>query len=464
MQSADLLAFLKSKGITDLKFHHEFRVTMANCPNACSQPQIKDIGIISAALPAVSDEACSDCRACADICREAAISFGEDATLPTLHSDRCVACGQCVPVCPTGTLVETIKGYRVQLGGKLGRHPQLGLELPGIYTETAVLGIVADCLDLYKKRSRRGERFGELVGSDDVTASGRALHWGVARFAPVRVGAHLFQYSNAVIQMKPNRSHSVGVVTRHDRDPQVERLIEDRTAEIRFESPFFHRSHVEIEYQAQIPYQFKVALNLVKHISPHQLTPIDRIEQTDQIKVPHHLGLQPFDQVLLAIEIGTVERLYAANGIYSSLVRFLTVIEGDAFDMVDAADDVVGAMAGHQLLCQSDGPGRVFGFKPHQNLDSVGIALLQTPRLLDVVPEPFGHGLGGQPGGELLRIEIAIVCGRHMLGQAHPGETLVDVSLNNLLQRVLSVVAKLAAVAAVDRNAIDRHHHMGPLR
>ena len=168
LQSADLLAFLKSKGITDLKFHHEFRVTMANCPNACSQPQIKDIGIISAALPAVSDEACSDCRACTDICREAAISFGEDATLPTLHSERCVACGQCVPVCPTGTLVETTKGYRVQLGGKLGRRPQLGLELPGIYTETAVLGIVADCLDLYKKRCRRGERFGELVGSDDV--------------------------------------------------------------------------------------------------------------------------------------------------------------------------------------------------------------------------------------------------------------------------------------------------------
>ena len=29
----------------DLKFHHEFRVTVADCPNSCSQPQIKDIGI-----------------------------------------------------------------------------------------------------------------------------------------------------------------------------------------------------------------------------------------------------------------------------------------------------------------------------------------------------------------------------------------------------------------------------------
>lgn len=168
LQAADLLGFLKSKGVADLKFHHEFRVTMANCPNACSQPQIKDIGIIAAALPSVGEEACSDCQACTDICKEAAITFEEGVPAPMLHSERCVACGQCVPVCPTGTLVETTRGYRVQLGGKLGRHPQLGLELPGIYTEKAVLGIVADCLKLYKKRSRSGERFGALIGPDDV--------------------------------------------------------------------------------------------------------------------------------------------------------------------------------------------------------------------------------------------------------------------------------------------------------
>jgi len=168
LQSADLIGFLKSKGVTDLKFHHEFRVTMANCPNACSQPQIKDIGIIAAAQPSVGDEACSDCRACSDICKETAITFEDGVSAPMLHTDRCVACGQCIPVCPTGTLLEAARGYRVQLGGKLGRHPQLGLELPGIYTEKAVLCIVADCLELYKTRSQRGERFGELVRSDDV--------------------------------------------------------------------------------------------------------------------------------------------------------------------------------------------------------------------------------------------------------------------------------------------------------
>ena len=51
LKKADFLGFLKAKGVTELRFHHEFRVTIAECPNACSQPQIKDIGIIAAKIP-----------------------------------------------------------------------------------------------------------------------------------------------------------------------------------------------------------------------------------------------------------------------------------------------------------------------------------------------------------------------------------------------------------------------------
>ncbi|MDA8137721.1 MAG: 4Fe-4S binding protein [Desulfobacteraceae bacterium] len=166
LRAADLVGFLKSKGIQDLKFHHEFRVTLADCPNACSQPQIKDIGIIGAARPQVGEEACSGCNTCVETCREGAISL-DDQPRPRIEQERCVACGQCIPVCPTGTIVAGPKGYRVQLGGKLGRHPQLARELPGIYTEEVVVEIVAACIELYKQKSRRGERFGELLQAED---------------------------------------------------------------------------------------------------------------------------------------------------------------------------------------------------------------------------------------------------------------------------------------------------------
>lgn len=166
LRDADLLGFLKSKGIEDLKFHHEFRVTLADCPNACSQPQIKDIGILGAALPRLGDETCSGCHACMDICRETAITIDERPR-PNLQEELCVACGQCIAVCPTGTITAGPKGYRIQLGGKLGRHPQLARELPGIHGEATVLEIISTCLDLYKKKNRRGERFGELLQPED---------------------------------------------------------------------------------------------------------------------------------------------------------------------------------------------------------------------------------------------------------------------------------------------------------
>jgi len=167
VKKEDLLEFLQKTVKGDLKIHHEFRITLADCPNACSQPQIKDIGIIGACAPVVSDEPCSMCEACVNACREDAIRLDAAKENPIIDNDRCLKCGKCIPVCPTGTLAEGQKGFRVQLGGKLGRHPRLARELPGIYDENTVMKIVKDCLRFYKENSKRGERFGQILTSAD---------------------------------------------------------------------------------------------------------------------------------------------------------------------------------------------------------------------------------------------------------------------------------------------------------
>ena len=164
---ADLLGFLKQSVKGDLKFHHEFRITLADCPNACSQPQIKDIGIIGACAPALSEESCTLCEACVEACKEDAILIDTEKEIPVIDGNRCLNCGKCVPVCPTGTLIEGPKGYRVQLGGKLGRHPQLAKELPGVYNEEQVRQIIKDCIRFYKKRSLNGKRFAEILQPQD---------------------------------------------------------------------------------------------------------------------------------------------------------------------------------------------------------------------------------------------------------------------------------------------------------
>ena len=167
VQGEDLLGFLKKRVEGDLKFHHEFRITLADCPNACSQPQIKDIGIIGACTPQLTEEPCTMCEACVEACKERAITLITKKERPQIDFTRCLHCGKCMKVCPTGTISQGTKGYRVQLGGKLGRHPKLAKELPGIYSEHQVLQIVKDCLHFYTQNSTHGERFGQILTSAD---------------------------------------------------------------------------------------------------------------------------------------------------------------------------------------------------------------------------------------------------------------------------------------------------------
>ena len=161
LSKRNIKSFLKERVNGPLKIHHEFRVSVSDCPNACSRPQIVDIGLIGAFRPEVTDESCTKCGACVDACKESAISIEDD--VPIVDDERCLYCGQCVQLCMTGTLREAESGYRILVGGKLGRHPRLGAELPGIHGLEEVPAIVEQFLNHYKNHCKKGERFGIIL-------------------------------------------------------------------------------------------------------------------------------------------------------------------------------------------------------------------------------------------------------------------------------------------------------------
>lgn len=166
-----LEALLLGKGMKDfllrkvqgpLKLHHEFRISVSDCPNGCSRPQISDVGIVGACKPGILDPACTRCGACVEACREQGILLLPESP-PRILDAHCVLCGQCTQVCPSGTLVGEKQGYRILLGGKLGRHPQLGRELQGLFSPREMLRTVELCVDHYMMHCREGERFGEVL-------------------------------------------------------------------------------------------------------------------------------------------------------------------------------------------------------------------------------------------------------------------------------------------------------------
>ncbi len=161
LSSKKLKTFLKERVKGPLKWHHEFRLSVSDCPNACSRPQIADVGLIGACVPEITEEACNECGSCFTICKEDAIALQDGR--PVIDPLRCLFCAQCIGACPTGTLKAGERGYRVLVGGKLGRHPRLATELPGIHSPEETLEIVERCTDLFQEQCVRGERFGEIL-------------------------------------------------------------------------------------------------------------------------------------------------------------------------------------------------------------------------------------------------------------------------------------------------------------
>lgn len=165
----DLKSFLQKRTGGPLKMHHEFRISISECPSACSRPQIADIGLLGACVPNITDTTCDLCEACVEACKEGAVSIQIDR--PVIDKEKCLYCGQCIDVCPNGVLIKGKTGYRIQIGGKLGRHPRLAEEMPGIFEPDDVVNFVEKCLDYYQMHNRKGERFGEILsknGSDEL--------------------------------------------------------------------------------------------------------------------------------------------------------------------------------------------------------------------------------------------------------------------------------------------------------
>jgi anaerobic sulfite reductase subunit C len=162
----NLREFLKARNNGPLKMHHEFRVSLSACPNACSRPQIVDIGLIGTVLPVLTSEPCSQCGQCVTVCKEGAVST--EGNRVRLNLNACLKCGDCVKVCSSGTLTAGANGFRVLLGGKLGRHPQLGRELPGIFSLTEIVPLVDHCLDHFMDHYQIGRRFGDIINSEEL--------------------------------------------------------------------------------------------------------------------------------------------------------------------------------------------------------------------------------------------------------------------------------------------------------
>ncbi|MFZ5643775.1 MAG: 4Fe-4S dicluster domain-containing protein [Bacillota bacterium] len=142
-------------------FHHKFRVAVSGCPNACSQPQIADFGVIGQSRPARGEGPCTECGGCVSTCREGAVIITGEG--PEFDYGRCLSCGGCIRACPSGAIAEEWSGYRLLAGGKLGRHPRLAEVVLEAANKEQLVRVFERAIRLYMEKGRDGERFANMV-------------------------------------------------------------------------------------------------------------------------------------------------------------------------------------------------------------------------------------------------------------------------------------------------------------
>jgi len=136
--------------------HHIPKICLAGCPNGCSHPNIKDIGISGYVIPRITAALCIGCNECVRSCLEMAIT--RKASEIVIDHSRCLNCGDCQRVCPSGTLSGGESGWTLRLGGRVGRHPQFAKYAGQVQTDEEVLTWVSDMLIRYIENGQPQER------------------------------------------------------------------------------------------------------------------------------------------------------------------------------------------------------------------------------------------------------------------------------------------------------------------
>ena len=132
----------------------KIRISIAGCPNACTSPMLNEIGIIGRIRPLRIEGRCTGCGSCVEYCKEKAIIIRNGISI--VNEKKCLQCGVCIRSCPFNLLKADKIHYLITVGGRRGRHPQVGRELIELEDEEMVLSIIDKVVNWVYRRAWSG--------------------------------------------------------------------------------------------------------------------------------------------------------------------------------------------------------------------------------------------------------------------------------------------------------------------
>lgn len=141
---------------------HKFKIGITGCPNACIKPYENDLGIMGVVKKSFYSEKCTLCKACTKICPANALEIRDGKII--FNEQKCVDCGKCTMVCKQNVWVSDFFGYRIYVGGKMGKTPHLGhIAFYFIEDKEKLFNIITKTLEFYKQYGYPKERFADCL-------------------------------------------------------------------------------------------------------------------------------------------------------------------------------------------------------------------------------------------------------------------------------------------------------------
>jgi len=116
------------------------RIAISACPNGCTSERLNEIGITGLRKPIRNTGLCTGCGTCTFYCREKAINIVNGLII--MENKNCMLCGFCIHACPYSYINFADAGYLITIGGRRGRHPQIGRTFFVAKSEDDVVAVV----------------------------------------------------------------------------------------------------------------------------------------------------------------------------------------------------------------------------------------------------------------------------------------------------------------------------------
>jgi anaerobic sulfite reductase subunit C len=139
----------------------KMRIAISGCPNACTSPMLNEIGVIGRVRPLRTAGLCTGCGTCVQYCKEKAIKIRNG--ISELKEDKCVQCGVCIQSCHFDLLKAEHRHFLITVGGRRGRHPQIGRPLLTVETEEQVIFAIQKIVDWVYRRAWSGRLLSEQL-------------------------------------------------------------------------------------------------------------------------------------------------------------------------------------------------------------------------------------------------------------------------------------------------------------